>query len=66
MRAIQALSIPVYTAVVPYSDSTQRWQLYGGAYRDSASAAQMGEILENSGIPARLTTRVGLPAPLPE
>ncbi|MEX2581770.1 MAG: hypothetical protein WD766_00720 [Gemmatimonadota bacterium] len=64
--SLLALEIPSYPATVPYSDGTQRWQLYGGAYRDSASASSMREMLEAAGMPTRLTARTGLPATLPE
>ena len=58
--------IPTYTAAVPYSDGTQRYQLYGGAYGDSVTASQMRMLLESAGISAKLTSRTGLPATLPE
>lgn len=53
--------IPTYLSSVPYSDGTQRWQLYGGAFRDSVSASRMREMLEEVGVDARLTARTGRP-----
>lgn len=52
-------SIPVYATAVPYSNGSRRWQLYGGAYRDSVAAGAMRDMLTTSGIPAHLTTRSG-------
>ncbi|MEX0912005.1 MAG: hypothetical protein WD737_04570 [Gemmatimonadota bacterium] len=58
--------IPTYVATTPYSDGSSRWQVYGGAFRDSASAASMREMLESNGLDARLTARTGLPVTLSE
>jgi hypothetical protein len=54
--------VPTYSVAVPYSDGSRRWQLYGGAYRDSSSASRMREMLVTAGIEPRLTARTGLPA----
>jgi hypothetical protein len=51
--------VPTYVAAVPYSDGSRRWQLYGGAFRDSVHAEAMGEMLLAAGIPADLTVRTG-------
>jgi hypothetical protein len=58
--------IPSYVAVVPYSDGSRRWQVYGGAYRDRESAAGMRTMLESAGLETRLIARTGVPATLPE
>lgn len=54
-------NIPAYPIAVPYSDSTRRWQLYAGAYRDSTSAAPMRALLTSAGLDPRLVPRSGLP-----
>jgi hypothetical protein len=55
-------SIPSYVVEVPYSDGSLRWQLYGGAYRDSASAERLRQALAAAGARARLVARTGAPA----
>lgn len=51
--------VPAYVLSIPYSDGTRRWQLYGGAYRDSISAEAMREHLSAAGVSARLVARIG-------
>jgi hypothetical protein len=60
--SLQSMQIPSYLAVVPYSDGSRRWQVYGGAYRDSLNAGRMGEMIEAAGLSPRLTSRVGAAA----
>ena len=60
------LEIPTYPTTVEYSDGSRRWQLYAGAYPDSASALRMREILTTAGVDAPLAARTGMPAALPE
>ncbi len=55
-------TFPAYAIAVPYSDNTQRWQLYAGAYRDTASAAPMRALLDSAGLTPTLVTRTGLAA----
>ncbi|HEV2147311.1 MAG TPA: hypothetical protein VGR37_07895 [Longimicrobiaceae bacterium] len=57
--------VPSYAVAVPYADGSERWRVYGGAFRDSASAEGMRRILADRGIEARLVERVGAPAPAP-
>jgi hypothetical protein len=44
---------------MPYSDSSYRWQLYAGAYRDTASSAPMRALLTSAGLTPALVTRSG-------
>ncbi len=55
--------IPTYAVPMPYEDGSRRWQLYGGAYRDSVTADAMRRRLTSAGITPRLVLRVGEPAP---
>ena len=59
-------AIPAYVAAVPYTDGTERWKVYGGAYRDSASAAPMQKILTGASIQPRLVERSGRPPASPK
>jgi hypothetical protein len=59
--SLVALGIPSYSVPLIGEDGG-RWQLYGGAFRDSASAGAMQELLANAGIEARLAERVVAPA----
>nr|MBA2670597.1 hypothetical protein [Gemmatimonadota bacterium] len=61
--SLSTREIPTYAVPVPYEDGTRRWQLYGGAYRDSATADAMRRRLTGAGIDPRLVLRVGEPAP---
>ena len=51
--------VPAYAVALPYSDGTNRWRLYSGAFPDSASADSMRSMLIRAGQPARLVERVG-------
>lgn len=51
--------VPSYAVALPFSDGTERWRVYGGAFRDSASAEGMRRILADRKIEARLVQRVG-------
>lgn len=57
--SLLALEIPTYSIPVPYTDGSRRWQLYGGAYRDSASAEALRRQLVGAGLPTRLVARIG-------
>ncbi|WP_420130330.1 hypothetical protein [Longimicrobium sp.] len=59
-------AVPAYVAPVPYTDGSERWKVYGGAYRDSASAAPMQKILSGASIPPRLVERSGRPPASPK
>jgi hypothetical protein len=59
--SLAALGVPAYPLPVAYSDGTRRWQLYGGAYRDSTSAEAMRRILTSAGLPTRIVARIGEP-----
>lgn len=59
-------AIPAYVAAVPYTDGSERWKVYGGAYRDSASAAPMQKILAGASIQPRLVERSGRPPASPK
>ncbi|HEX6368082.1 MAG TPA: SPOR domain-containing protein, partial [Longimicrobium sp.] len=59
-------AIPAYVAPVPYSDGSERWKVYAGAYRDSASAAPMQKILTGASIQPRLVERSGRPPASPK
>lgn len=66
LDSLQAREVPAYSVPVPYSDGSRRWQLYGGAYRDSASAEAMRQRLDAAGVQPRLVARIGEPpAPPP-
>jgi hypothetical protein len=61
--SLSTREIPTYAVPMPYEDGIRRWQLYGGAYRDSATADAMRRRLTGAGINPRLVLRVGEPAP---
>jgi hypothetical protein len=61
--SLAAREIPTYSVPMPYEDGSRRWQLYGGAYRDSATADALRQRLTEAGIVPRLVLRVGEPAP---
>jgi hypothetical protein len=58
--SLLARNIPAYALPMPYSDSTYRWQLYAGAYRDSASSAPMHRLLTSAGLTPALVARSGM------
>ena len=58
--------IPTYRVTIPYSDGSERWKLYAGAYRDSIGAASMRARLNAVGIEARLIARTGTSVPAVE
>lgn len=59
-------AIPAYVAPVPYSDGSERWKVYAGAYRDTASSAPMRELLNGASIPPKLVERTGRPPASPK
>ncbi len=58
LDSLRVRSIPAYATVIPYSDGSRRWQLYGGAFRDSVSAEGMRDILTAAGFDPPLTVRL--------
>lgn len=64
--SLTSRAIPAYVAPVPYTDGTERWKVYGGAYRDSASAAPMEKLLTGASIQPRLVERSGRPPASPK
>jgi hypothetical protein len=54
-----AVGVPAYAVPLPYTDGSERWRLYGGAYPDSARAEDMREMISAANLPARLIERVG-------
>jgi hypothetical protein len=64
--ARRAVAVPAYAAPVPYTDGTERWKVYAGAYRDTASSAPMRELLARARIEPRLVERTGRPPASPK
>jgi hypothetical protein len=64
--SLLTLGIPTYPVLVPYSDGSHSWQLYGGAYRDNYNAEQMERMLMEAGLPATITPRTGMPVVVTE
>lgn len=58
--------IPAYVSPVPFSDGTERWKVYAGAYRDTVAAQAMGTMLRQARIPARVVQRTGRPPAAPK
>lgn len=52
-------AIPAYAVAVPFSDGSERYKVYGGAFTDSAAAAPMMKMVQQAGLPARLVARTG-------
>lgn len=59
-------AIPAYAAPVPYSDGTERWKVYAGAYQDTASSAPLRELLNGASIQPKLVERTGRPPASPK
>lgn len=59
LDSLRARAIPAYATLIPYSDGSRRWQLYGGAFRDSLSGEGMRDLLTTVGVEPRLTVRSG-------
>lgn len=58
--------IPAHVLAVPFTDGSERWRLYGGAFPDSASAEAMRVILQAARVPSRLVERTGRPPASPK
>ena len=56
-------NVPAYAVRVPYSDGSERWQLYAGAYADLESASAMRTLLASAGLTPPLVFRSGSPPP---
>jgi len=52
-------AIPAYVVAVPFSDGSERYKVYGGAFEDSAGAGPMMKMVQQAGLPARLVPRTG-------
>jgi hypothetical protein len=52
-------AIPAYAVAVPFSDGSERYKVYGGAFADSSAAAPMMRMVQQAGLPARLVARTG-------
>ncbi|HEX8671014.1 MAG TPA: SPOR domain-containing protein [Longimicrobium sp.] len=64
--SLNGRAIPAYAVAVPFSDGTERYKVYGGAFEDSAGAAPMLRMVQQARptLPARLVARTGrAPAP---
>lgn len=59
-------AIPGYVVPVPAADGSERWRLYGGAFRDSADAAVMRQFLDSAQVRAPLVPRTGRPPASPK
>jgi hypothetical protein len=57
--SLVARGIPTYPVPFPYSDGTERYRLYAGAFPDSLQAEELRQMLRAAEIPARLVTRIG-------
>lgn len=57
--SLWALGLPSYAVPEPYSDHSERWHLYVGAFRDSAAAVGVDALLRQHGLSARLVERRG-------
>jgi hypothetical protein len=64
--SLNARAIPAYVAPVPFTDGSERWRVYGGAYRDSASAAPMRDLLRGAALQPSLVERTGRPPATPK
>lgn len=64
--SLRAGEVFAYPVPVPYSNGTERWRLYAGAYPDSVSAGTLREALARAGVTARLVPRVGRAGPSSE
>jgi hypothetical protein len=52
-------AIPAYAVAVPFSDGSERYKVYGGAFADSAAAVPMMSKVQAARLPARLVPRTG-------
>jgi hypothetical protein len=57
--SLVARGIPTYPVPFPYSDGTERYRLYAGAFPDSVQAEELRQMLRAAEIPARLVPRIG-------
>lgn len=64
--SLSSRAIPAYVAPVPYSDGSERWKVYAGAYRDTASSAPMRDLLTGASIQPKLVERTGRPPASPK
>lgn len=52
--ALRDRRIPAYILPIPYSDGSERYRIYAGAYADAEEADLLGSILDDAGIDAEL------------
>jgi cell division septation protein DedD len=64
--SLNTRAIPAYVEAVPYSDGSERWKVYAGAYGDSASSAPLREMLTGASIEPKLVERTGRPPASPK
>ncbi|HEX2080966.1 MAG TPA: hypothetical protein VHG08_24900 [Longimicrobium sp.] len=64
--SLTSRAIPAYVKPVPYTDGSERWKVYAGAYRDTASSAPMRELLTGARIEPKLVERTGRPPASPK
>jgi hypothetical protein len=51
--------IPAYAVPVPFSDGSERWKVFGGAFEDSVAAQPMIQMARHAQLPTRLVRRTG-------
>jgi hypothetical protein len=56
---LYARRIPAYVLAVPYSDGTERYHIYCGAWAGPAEADRIRQTLEGAAINATLVQRIG-------
>jgi hypothetical protein len=64
--SLNGRSIPAYVAPVPFSDGSERWKVYAGAYKDTASSEPMRTLLTGASIQPKLVERTGRPPASPK
>jgi hypothetical protein len=62
---VTADTVPVYVVEALLDNGGSGWRLYGGAFADSAAAAEMKRMLDVRRVPARLVPRTGRPSAAP-
>jgi hypothetical protein len=57
--SLLAREVPAYPVAVPYTNGSERWRLYVGAFRDSVAAEGMRRLLADKQVEAKLEERAG-------
>ncbi|HEU0014009.1 MAG TPA: SPOR domain-containing protein [Longimicrobium sp.] len=65
-RELSGREIPAYVSPVPYTDGTERWKVYAGAFPDSTRAEALRRTLAAARLPTRLVARAGRPPAAPK